>query len=63
MGISLFFITHGYNTPLLNYDIAAAGGIENRGVRTPAEIGKEITRKLQEASNFAQAAIAYARDI
>ena len=61
-GISPFFITHGYNTPLLNYDIAAASA-ENRGARTPAEIGEKITRKLQEASNFVQAAIAYAQDI
>ena len=55
-------MTHGYNTPLLDYDIAAAG-TEDRGARTPAEIGKEITRKLREASDFAQAAIAYAQDI
>ena len=46
-------MTHGYNTPLLNYDIAAAVGTENRGARTPAEIGKKITRKLREASDFA----------
>ena len=56
-------MTHRYNTPLLNYDIAAAAGIENRGARTPAEIGNEITRKLREASDFAQAVIAYAQDI
>ena len=62
-GINPFFITHGYNTPLLNYDIAAADGTEDRGARTPAEIGNEITRKLREASDFAQAAIAYAQDI
>ena len=61
-GINLFFITHGYNTPLLDYDIVAVG-TEDRGARTPAEIGKEITRKLREASDFAQAAIAYAQDI
>ena len=52
-GINLFFITHGYNTLLLNYDITAAAGIENRGTRTPAEIGSEITRKLRKAFNFA----------
>ena len=61
-GISLFFITYGYNTPLLDYDIAAVG-TEDRGARTPAEIGKEITRKLREAFDFAQAVIAYAQDI
>ena len=62
-GINPFFITHGYNTPLLNYDIAAAANTEDRGARTPAEIGKEITKKLREASDFAQAAITYAQDI
>ena len=63
MRISPFFITHGYNTPLLDYDIAAAGGIENRGALTPVEIGNKITRKLQETSNFAEAVIAYAQNI
>ena len=62
-GINPFFITHGYNTPLLNYNIAAADGTEDRGTRTPAEIRNEITRKLQEASDFSQAAIVYAQDI
>ena len=62
-GINPFFITHGYNTPLLDYNITAAAGTRNRGARTPAEIGNEITRKLREASDFAQAAIAYAQDI
>ena len=62
-GINPFFITHGYNTPLLDYDITAAAGIKNRGARTPTEIGNEITRKLREASDFAQAVIAYAQDI
>ena len=62
-GISLFFITHRYNTPLLNYDIATADGTENRGACTPAEIGNKIIRKLREAFDFAQAAIAYAQDI
>ena len=61
-GINPFFITHGYNTPLLDYDIAAANA-ENRGARTPAKMGKKIIKKLREASNFAQAAIAYAQDI
>ena len=63
MGINPFFITHGYNTPLLNYDIAATDGTEDRGARTPAEMGKRITMKLREASDFAQAVIAYAQDI
>ena len=63
MGINPFFITHGYNTLLLDYDITAATGIGNRGARTPAEMRNEITRKLQEASDFAQTAIAYAQDI
>ena len=62
-GINPFFITHKYNTPLLNYNIAAANGMENRGARTPAEIGNKITRKLREASDFAQAVIAYVQDI
>ena len=62
-GINPFFITHGYNTPLLNYNIAAADGTENRGARTPAEMGNEITRKLREASDFAQAVITYAQDV
>ena len=46
-------MTHGYNTPLLNYNIAAADDTEDRGARTPAEIRNEITRKLREASDFA----------
>ena len=62
-GINLFFITHGYNTLLLNYNITAAAGTGNRGARTPAEMGNKITKKLREASDFAQAAIAYAQDI
>ena len=53
MGINPFFITHGYNTPLLNYNIAAVNGTEDRGVHTPAEMGNEIIRKLREASDFA----------
>ena len=63
MRISPFFITHGCNTPLLNYDIAAAAGTGNRGARTPVEIGNEITRKHQETFDFAQAVIVYAQDI
>ena len=53
MGISPFFMTYEYNTPLLDYDIAAANGMEDRGARTPAEMGNEIIRKLREASDFA----------
>ena len=34
-GINVFFITHGYNTSLLNYDITAAAGTGDRGARTP----------------------------
>ena len=52
MGINLFFITHKYNTFLLNYEIVAAAGIENRGARTPAEMGNEIIKKFREASDF-----------
>ena len=52
-GINPFFMTHGYNTPLLDYDIAAADGTEDCGARTPAEMGNEIIRKLQEAFDFA----------
>ena len=59
MGINPFFMTYGYNTPLLDYDIAAASA-EDRGARTPVEMGEKITRKLREASDFAQAVIAYA---
>ena len=51
-GINPFFMTHGYNTPLLDYDIAAANA-EDRGARTPVEMGEKITRKLREASDFA----------
>ena len=63
IGINLFFKTHGYNTPLLDYDITAAANTEDRGAHTPAEIGKKITRKLWEAFDFAQAIITYAQDI
>ena len=62
-GINPFFITHKYNTPLLNYNIATAASTEDRGARIHAEIKKEITRKLRETSDFAQAAIAYTQDI
>ena len=51
-GINPFFITHGYNTPLLNYNVTAANGMKDRGARTPAEMRNKITRKLREASNF-----------
>ena len=51
-GINPFFITYEYNTPLLDYDIAAADGTKDRGARTPAEIGNKITRKLRKASDF-----------
>ena len=61
-GINPFFMTHGYNTLLLNYDIIAAN-VEDRGARTPVEMGEKIIRKLREASDFAQAVIAYAQDI
>ena len=53
---------HGYNIPLLDYDIVTAA-TEGRGARTPVEIGEKITRKLRKASDFTQAAIAYAQDI
>ena len=56
-------MTHGYNTFLLDYDIAAADGTEDRGARTPAEMGNEITRKFREAFDFAQAVITYVQDI
>ena len=62
-GINPFFITHKYHNPLLNYDIAAAAGMENYNARTPANVGNKITRKLWETCNFTQAAIAYAQDI
>ena len=53
IGINPFFTTYKYNTPLLNYNITAATGTENRGARTPAEMRNEITKKLREASDFA----------
>ena len=52
-GMSPFFMTHGYNTLLLDYNIATADGTEDRSARTPAEMGNEIIRKLREASDFA----------
>ena len=58
-----FFITHEYNTPLLEYNITAAAGTENRGACTPADIRNEITKKLREASDFTQAVIIYAYNI
>ena len=63
IGISPFFITHEYNTPLLDYDITAAAGTGDRGARTPADIRSKIIRKLREAFDFTQAMIAYAQDI
>ena len=53
MGINPFFMTYRYNTLLLDYNIAAADGTENRGAYTPVEIKNEITKKLREASDFA----------
>ena len=52
MGISPFFMTYGYNTFLLHYDIAAVSA-EDRGARTPAEMGEKIIRKFREAFDFA----------
>ena len=60
MGINPFFMTHGYNASLLDYDITAVTGTENRGARILADIGNGIIRKLQEVFDFAQVAIAYA---
>ena len=45
-------MVHGYNTPLLDYNIVAAD-TENRGARTPVEMREKITRKLREAFDFA----------
>ena len=53
MGINPFFMTHGYNTLLLDYNIAAADSTKDRGARTPVEMGNEITRKLRKAFDFA----------
>ena len=50
--ISPFFITYGYNTPLLDYNVATAAGTQNRGAHTPADMGNKITRKLRETSDF-----------
>ena len=52
-GINLFFITHGYNTLLLDYDIAATDSTEDRGARTFVEMGEKIIRKLRKAFDFA----------
>ena len=52
IGINLFFITYGYNTSLLNYNITAAAGIGNRDARTPVEIRNKITKKLRETFDF-----------
>ena len=62
-GINLFFITYECNTFLLNYNVTAAAGTKDRGARTPAEIGKEITKKFRETSNLAHAVIAYVQNI
>ena len=51
-GINPFFMTYGYNTPLLNYDIAAVNA-EDRSACTLAEIGEKIIRKLREVFDFA----------
>ena len=61
--ISLFFIIHGYNIPLLNYNISITPGIRNRGVRTYIEIRNEILKKLREISDFTQAIITYVLNI
>ena len=45
-------MTYGYNTPLLDYDIAAANA-EDRGARTPVEMEEKIIRKFREAFDFA----------
>ena len=63
IGINVFFITHGYNTLLLNYNITTVAGMGNRGARTPADVSSKIIRKLREASDFTQVAIVYAQDI
>ena len=63
MGINPFFMVHGYNIPLLDYDIGTAANIKNRGARTPVEIRNKILKKLRETFNFTQAVIAYAQDI
>ena len=44
-------MTYEYNTPLLDYDIAAASA-EDRGARTPVKMREKITRKLREAFDF-----------
>ena len=51
-GINLFFMVHGYNTPLLDYNTITAD-IENHGTRTPTEMGEKIIKKIQEAFDFA----------
>ena len=45
-------MTYGYNTLLLDYDIAITAGTENRGARTPVDIKSEIIRKFRETSDF-----------
>ena len=61
-GINPFFIIYGYNTLLLDYDIAAANA-EDRGARTLVKIQEKIIKKFREAFDFAQAVIMYAYDI
>ena len=52
MGINSFFMIHGYNIPLLDYNMGTAADIGNRDARTPVEIRNEILKKLRETFNF-----------
>ena len=49
-GINPFFITHRYNTPLLDYNIAAADGMEDRGARCNNS-GYECCGRKEERNN------------
>ena len=44
-GINLLFITHEYNTPLLNYDISAADGTDVTTRATSVVEGRKEGRK------------------
>ena len=51
-GISPFYIVHGYNIPLLDYNMSTVVDMKNGGAHTPVEIRNEILRKLRETFNF-----------
>ena len=50
-GINPFFIIHGYDTPLLDYNIIAADK-ENRGARTPVKIREKNNQQTPGGLRF-----------